>query len=78
LDITAANLINQGSINASAGNGGASANINTSGLIDNQRGGRIEADTLTLTASDVTNTGNIVGDNVRINANTLTNGRDLG
>ncbi|AHX12838.1 hemagglutinin [Dyella jiangningensis] len=78
LDITAANLINQGSINASAGNGGASANINTSGQIDNQGNGRIEADTLTLSASDVTNTGNIVGDSVRISANTLTNGRDLG
>ncbi|ULU27705.1 hemagglutinin repeat-containing protein [Dyella terrae] len=78
LDITAANLINQGSINASAGNGSASANISTSGLIDNQRGAWLEADTLKLSAGDVYNTGNIVGDNIRIDANTLTNGHDLG
>ncbi|PMQ04315.1 tRNA nuclease CdiA-2 [Dyella sp. AD56] len=80
LNVTAANLINQGTINASNGNGSASATVSAGGQIDNRAGASIEGDTLTLNASDVTNTSSrgITGDVVRINANTLTNGRDLG
>ncbi|KLD63059.1 filamentous hemagglutinin N-terminal domain-containing protein [Dyella japonica] len=80
LQVTAANLINQGTINASNGDGTAKANLSAAGLIDNQTGASIAGDTLTLNATDVTNTSaqGITGDVVQINANTLTNGRDLG
>lgn len=80
LNVTAANLINQGTINASNGSGSANATVSAGGQIDNRAGASIEGDTLTLNAWDVTNTSSrgITGDVVRINANTLTNGRDLG
>jgi hypothetical protein len=80
LQVTAANLINQGTINASNADGTANASLAANGLIDNQAGASIAADTLTLKATDITNTSGqgITGDVVQINANTLTNGRDLG
>ncbi|MET3651788.1 hemagglutinin repeat-containing protein [Dyella japonica] len=80
LDVTAANVINTNGavINASADNGSAVAHITTSGGINNQTGGSLEGDTLTLQAHDVNNTGNITGDAIRIDAATLTNGADLG
>ncbi|PXV53624.1 filamentous hemagglutinin family N-terminal domain-containing protein [Dyella jiangningensis] len=80
LDVTAAQLINQRTINASNTDGTARATLNVAGRIDNQAGASIEADTLTLNATDVTNTSSqgITGNAVRINADTLTNGRDLG
>ncbi|GAB2795479.1 hemagglutinin repeat-containing protein [Dyella kyungheensis] len=80
LDVTAANIINTNGavINASADNGSAVAHITASGSIDNQTGGSLEGDTLTLQGHDVTNTGNITGNAIRIDAATLTNGADLG
>jgi len=80
LDITAGNLVNQGSITASAHDGSASAHIRAWGTIDNQSGAGIEGDNLSLSASDIVNTSSrgIVGDAVHIDANNLTNGRDLG
>ena len=80
LDITAANLINTNGavINASAVDGSAAATINVSGTIDNQQGASLEGDTLNVTANTVSNTGNIIGDAITINAASLTNGRDLG
>jgi filamentous hemagglutinin len=80
LDITAANIINTNGavINASAADGSAVANLHASGSIDNQQGASLEGDTLALTANTLSNTGNITGDAIRIDAATLTNGRDLG
>ncbi|WP_201313829.1 hemagglutinin repeat-containing protein [Dyella sp. EPa41] len=80
LDITAGQLTNTAGavINAGNSDGTAIAHIQAGGRIDNQAGASIEGDTLTLQASDVTNTGDILGDLVRIDANTLTNGADLG
>ena len=80
LDITAANVINTngGVINASATDGSAVANITASGSIDNQHGATLEGDTLALAANTLTNTGDIIGDAIRIDAASLTNGRDLG
>ena len=78
LALTAGNLTNQGVINASNADGTGLARINVAGALDNQRGARLEGDTVTVTARDVTNTGDIVGDAVGIEADTLTNGRDLG
>jgi filamentous hemagglutinin len=80
LDITAANIINTSGavINASAADGSGVANIAAAGTIDNQQGASLEGDTLALTAHTVTNTGNITGDAIRIDAATLINGRDLG
>jgi len=80
LDITAANIINTNGavINASAADGSAVANIHASGSLDNQQGASLEGDTLALTANTLSNTGNITGDAIRIDAATLTNGRDLG
>jgi len=77
LALSAASLSNHGTINASNADGTGLARINVAGAIENQRGASLEGDTLTLTATDVTNTGDIVGDAVAINAETLTNGRDL-
>lgn len=78
LALSAASLSNHGTINASNADGTGLARINIAGTIDNQRGASLEGDTLVLTATDVTNTGDIVGDAVAIDADTLTNGRDLG
>jgi filamentous hemagglutinin len=80
LDVTAGNIVNQGTFNASASDGSAVANITASGSINNLTGASIQGDTLTLVANDITNTSSagIVGDVVHIQANTLTNGRDLG
>lgn len=78
LVLTAANLINQGTINASATDGSGSAHVSVGGSIGNQYGASLESDALDLSASDITNTGSIVGDTMRIDANTLINGRDLG
>jgi filamentous hemagglutinin len=78
LDVTAANLINQGTINAGNDGGTAVANITAVGSIDNRRGATLGGDTLTLSANNLSNTGDIVGDAVTIRAGALTNGRDLG
>ena len=78
LALTAVNLTNQGVINASNADGTGLARINVAGALDNQRGARLEGDTVAVTARDVSNTGDIVGDTVGIEADTLTNGRDLG
>ena len=78
LNVTAANLINQGAINASNGNGTGVVRLTATGTLDNQRGASLEGDTVELTALDVTNTGDIVGDVVSIDADTLNNGQDLG
>ncbi|MGX5732278.1 hemagglutinin repeat-containing protein [Pseudoxanthomonas beigongshangi] len=78
LAIAAAHLTHQGVINASNTEGTGLARINVAGVLDNQRGARLEGDTVVVAARDLTNTGNIVGDTVGIEADTLTNGRDLG
>ncbi|HET6554025.1 MAG TPA: filamentous hemagglutinin N-terminal domain-containing protein, partial [Dyella sp.] len=80
LDLMAASLINTNGavINASADDGSGVANIHVSGSVDNQQGATLEGDTLNVSATTLTNTGNIVGDVVTVDANTLTNGRDLG
>ncbi len=78
LALAAANLTNQGVINASNTGGTGLARINVAGALDNQRGARLEGDTVTVVARDVSNTGDIVGDTIGIEAETLTNGRDLG
>lgn len=80
LDVAATHLVNQGTINASNMDGTARATLTALGQIDNQAGAAIEADTLTLDTTDVTNASSkgITGDVVRIHADTLTNGRDLG
>ncbi len=78
LTLTAVNLTNQGVINASNADGTGLARINVAGALDNQRGARLEGDTVAVTAHDVSNMGDIVGDAVGIEADTLTNGRDLG
>ncbi|HZX77187.1 hemagglutinin repeat-containing protein [Lysobacter sp.] len=78
LAISAGNLINQGTINASNAAGSAINRITVGGVIDNRTGASLEGDTLSLIAGGVVNTGDIVGDVVGIQANTLVNGRDLG
>jgi filamentous hemagglutinin len=80
LHVTAYNLINQGTLTASNDEGTASAHLSVNGQIGNQTGASIDADTLTLNATDVTNTSSrgITGNAIRIDADTLTNGRDLG
>lgn len=78
LAINAGNLINQGTINASNAAGTATSRIRVGGVIDNRTGASLEGDTLSLVAGSVTNTGDIVGDVVGIEAETLVNGRDLG
>jgi len=77
LALSATSIINQGAINASNADGGGYAHI-TAGSIENRRGASIEGDWLDLNANVVNNTGDIVGDNVTITADTLTNGQDLG
>ena len=78
LAINAGNLINQWTINASNAAGTATSRIRVGGVIDNRAGASLEGDTLSLVAGSVTNTGDIVGDVVGIEAETLVNGRDLG
>jgi len=78
LAISAANLINLGTINASNAAGTGINRISVGGVIDNRTGASLEGDTLSLIAGSVTNTGDIVGDVVGIQADTLVNGRDLG
>lgn len=78
LAISAGNLINQGTINASNGAGTAINRITVGGVIDNRTGASLEGDALSLIAGSVVNTGDIVGDVVGIQADTLVNGRDLG
>ncbi|WP_147674789.1 hemagglutinin repeat-containing protein [Vulcaniibacterium tengchongense] len=78
LVINAANLVNHGTINASNAAGTGVNRITVGGAIDNRVGASIEGDAVALAARDVSNTGDIVGDTVRIEADTLTNGRDLG
>jgi len=78
LALTAGHLTNQGVINASNAEGTGLARINVAGVLDNQRGARLEGDTVAVAARDVSNRGDIVGDAVGIEADTLTNGRDLG
>ena len=73
-------LTGLGVINASNADGTGLGRITVSGTLDNRAGASIEGDNLVLTARDVINTSRegIVGDAVRIEADTLTNGRDLG
>lgn len=80
LDLSAANLINTHGavINASADDGSGVANLRVSGSVDNQQGATLEGDTLNVSANTLTNTGDIVGDVVTLDASSLTNGRDLG
>ncbi|MGO4222378.1 hemagglutinin repeat-containing protein [Lysobacter sp. TAF61] len=77
LALSATSVTNQGIINASNADGGGYAHI-TAGSIDNRRGASLEGDELKLNASVISNTGDIVGDNVSLTADTLTNGQDLG
>ncbi|WP_206860613.1 hemagglutinin repeat-containing protein [Lysobacter changpingensis] len=78
LAITAGHLVNQGTINASNADGTGINRITVGGVIDNRTGASLEGDTLSLIAGSVVNTGDIVGDVVGIQADTLVNGRDLG
>ncbi|MGY0619423.1 hemagglutinin repeat-containing protein [Lysobacter sp. A378] len=78
LNLTAGNVVNQGTINASNASGTGLNSISASGTIDNHTGASIEGDTVELVAGRVTNTGDIIGDVVAIEADQLTNGRDLG
>lgn len=79
LDVTAGNLINTSgaTINGSNTAHTGVANIVVGGTLDNQQGATLEGDTLTASASRLTNTGNILGDSVTLTAASLTNGRDL-
>ncbi|HEY0503177.1 MAG TPA: hemagglutinin repeat-containing protein [Lysobacter sp.] len=77
LALSATSVINQGAINASNADGSGYAHI-TAGSIENRRGASLEGDWLELNANVVNNTGDIVGDNVTITADTLTNGQALG
>jgi len=77
LALSATSVINEGTINASSGDGSGYAHI-SAGNIENRRGASIEGDWLELNADVVNNTGEIVGDNVTITADTLTNGQNLG
>ncbi|MDQ8024202.1 MAG: hemagglutinin repeat-containing protein [Moraxellaceae bacterium] len=78
LALSATNVINAGTINASNTDGSGHATITATGSITNQRGASLEGDLLELKAEAIDNTGDIVGDAVVINAGTLTNGQDLG
>lgn len=80
LHLTAGNVINDagGTINASNASGTGVNRITADGFIENREGASLEGDTLLLTARDFVNTGDIGGNTVGIEADTLTNGRDLG
>ena len=78
LNLVADDLVNEGTINASNTEGTGVTRISADGLVDNRTGASIEGDLVELTADDVRNTGDIIGNEVAIDAGTLTNGRDLG
>ncbi|MGO4503839.1 two-partner secretion domain-containing protein [Dyella sp. 2YAF14] len=80
LDLSAARLVNLagGVINASNESGNGVVHIVATDSIDNQTGASLQGDNLTLKAHDVTNTGDITGNTLRVDAATLTNGADLG
>src|SRR5690606_1781997 len=60
LNLTAGNVVNQGTINASNAGGTGVNRIHADGSIDNRSGGSIEGDTVELVAGTVTNTGDII------------------
>ncbi len=78
LNLGATDVINQGNILVSNAAGTGKASITASGTLDNRDGASISADNLHLSATNLLNTGDISGDTVLIEANTLLNGRDLG
>ncbi len=77
LQVNAAAVVNTvtGKFNSSRADDSGMTRINA-GRIDNA--GRIEGDGVSLTAADLINTGTVIGSRVRVEADRLTNGRDLG
>ncbi|WP_183982348.1 beta strand repeat-containing protein, partial [Pseudoxanthomonas broegbernensis] len=75
--LNAGSLVNQGVINASNADGSGLLDVHA-GSVDNRAGARLEGDTVLIEAASVSNTGNIIGNRLLIEAGTLTNGRDLG
>ncbi len=78
LELNAAQIDNTaaGTISAGNGAGNASATLNATQGINNQ--GRIDGDVVQATSNTFTNTGTVMGDQVTLNAGTVTNGRELG
>ncbi len=78
LELNATQIDNTAAGTISAGNGAgtASATLNASQGINNL--GRIDGDVVQATSTTFTNTGTVMGDQVTLNAGTVTNGRELG
>jgi filamentous hemagglutinin len=70
LAVKAAGITNSGTIDSAA------TSLTATGALTN--GGRIEGDTVALTAASVGNTGTLIGDGITVHAGSLTNGSDLG
>jgi filamentous hemagglutinin len=78
LELSAAQIDNTAAGTISAGNGAgtASATLTASQGINNA--GRIDGDVVVATSAWFTNTATVMGDQVTLNAGTVTNGRELG
>src|SRR5690606_19758305 len=75
--LTAVGLVNHGTINASNAGGTGLLSIHA-GSVDNRSGARLEGDAVLIDAGAVANTGDIIGNEISIEAGSLTNGRHLG
>ncbi|HIB8544582.1 TPA: hemagglutinin repeat-containing protein [Stenotrophomonas maltophilia] len=78
LEVSAARIENTagGQFNATADNGSGRVALSTAGDFSNA--GRVDGDTVEVSAANITNTGTVMGNALELRASRITNGRDLG
>ncbi len=78
LELSATQIDNTAAGTISAGNGAGTASATLSASQGINNAGRIEGDVVVATSAWFTNTATVMGDQVTLNAGTVTNGRELG